>query len=669
MLRSARPGGVFLRMAAEFSPGDKVIAKGKVGTLVKFASSWWTVELDAGGVVKSRAGGLAPATPGAAAAAKAVSPPTAAAAMVSSPLAKSESPKKGTGTTQRKTMPKTRAKAAVKTAGKRAGTSPPKKANMSPALQRVLDAKSPDPSSSIPESVAAYPGALADLFDASESGAGAKSGAAVRKAAKYPDALERILDPKTGAESDDSAVAYPDALAEVLDATEGKKTKGAAKGGKKTAAAAYPAALALVLELSEQYSPTGGSAAGGTVVRYPAPLSAMLEAMEAGVQPARGSSKNPATKKSAATKLSSTAASKSRSKSRVRYPAVLERYLELAATTTAPTTAAPAAPAQKPKRASYPEVLANILRLAEGTSARTARKAAPAKSAAKTVPTSKTKSTAKTAPTSKTAAKPKSAKYPPVLAELLEAAKNTENLGELEQELQEAGTFLAKYPDALATYLDLVEMSTVPPSVPPPKRAAYPVILAEALGLGLNTDLPSGDDLTSQLLSEAQFTDDDTLESAGTPSSASAVYPEGLSRVLDAASAAPQPLDETSVGYPAALADVLDLSEGTFDGGALEGTFDGGALDMAQPTVSAYPEALANVLDLSAGPTDGPTEDVPVAYPAALPDLILDAAEASVVEDDEQQEGEKAEVEDRGIFDIFARFDEIAAKFSKKFGL
>lgn len=197
----------------------------------------------------------------------------------------------------------------------------------------------------------------------------------------------------------------------------------------------------------------------------------------------------------------------------------------------------------------------------------------------------------------------------------------------------------------------------------------YPVILAEALGLGLNTDLPSGDDLTSQLLSEAQFTDDDTLESAGTPSSASAVYPEGLSRVLDAASAAPQPLDETSVGYPAALADVLDLSEGTFDGGALEGTFDGGALDMAQPTVSAYPEALANVLDLSAGPTDGPTEDVPVAYPAALPDLILDAAEASVVEDDEQQEGEKAEVEDRGIFDIFARFDEIAAKFSKKFGL
>lgn len=448
LLRGARPGGVFLRMA-DFSLGDKVIAKGKVGTLVKFEKSWWTVELDGvGGVVKSRPGGLAPATPAKAAAAKAASP-----------TVKLAVPKKRTGTAATKRI-SPKVKAGVKPAVQPTVKSPPRKASLSPALKRVLEANSSDLSTSDSfESYAACPAALADLFDASEAGELGTSGAAIKavKAAKYPDALDRGLDPRAGAGGDASAVAYPDALAEVLGAAEGKTTP---KGGKKKGSVAYPTALARVIAMSEQDSPTDGATASGKVAKYPSQLSRVLQAMDAGVQSA--TPETPTTKKAVAGKP----ARKSRAtKSRVQYPAALKRYLDMAASASAMTAAqAPQKPAQatqKPKRASYPEVLANVLTLTEGNIARPSPKTAPAKSTAKTAANNKTRVNP-----------PSAATYPPVLAQLLEAAKNTENLDQVQEELQEAGAFLAKYPDALATYLDLVEMSTVPPSVPPPKRAS-----------------------------------------------------------------------------------------------------------------------------------------------------------------------------------------------------
>jgi len=450
-------------------------------------------------------------------------------------------------------------------------------------------------------------------------------------------------------------VAYPDALAEVLDAAEGKTTP---KGGKKKGSVAYPAALARVIAMSEQESTTDGATASGKVAKYPSQLSRVLQAMDAGVQST--TPKTPTPKKA----VDGKAARKSRAtKSRVQYPAALKRYLDLAASASTMTAVqAPRKPAQatqKPKRASYPEVLANVLSLTEGTIARPSPKTAPAKSTAKTAANSKTRVNPPTAAT-----------YPPVLAQLLEAAKNTKNLDQVQEELQEAGAFLAKYPDALATYLDLVEMSTVPPSVPPPKRASYPVVLAEALGLGLNlntlnldTDLTSDDDITSQLLSEAQFSNDDTSDSAVTVSATTAVYPEALSTVLDASLASPKPLDESTVGYPAALADVLDLSANVL----------GGSEYAVAPAVAIYPAALADLLDLSAQSSSAATDDVPAAYPAALAELIFDASEASVEseasEESPRESGEQAEAESGGLSDIFAKFDKIAQRFGEKFGL
>ena len=52
-------------MAADrtgFNLGDRVVAKGLVGTLTSYNRSWWTVQLDAsGGIVKLRSKDLAPA--------------------------------------------------------------------------------------------------------------------------------------------------------------------------------------------------------------------------------------------------------------------------------------------------------------------------------------------------------------------------------------------------------------------------------------------------------------------------------------------------------------------------------------------------------------------------------------------------------------------------------
>jgi len=145
----------------------------------------------------------------------------------------------------------------------------------------------------------------------------------------------------------------------------------------------------------------------------------------------------------------------------------------------------------------------------------------------------------------------------------------------------------------------------------------YPVVLAEALGLGvgLGSD-QSADDLTSLLLAEAQKSE------------------EG-----GAASAA----------YPSALASVLDLSDG------------GGA---AAPMQAVYPAVLAHILDLSAS---GPTQEAPQAYPQALAQLQLDTAEAVAARAEQMDTGASQLEQDK--LNLFEKFDRIAQEFARKFGV
>ena len=156
----------------------------------------------------------------------------------------------------------------------------------------------------------------------------------------------------------------------------------------------------------------------------------------------------------------------------------------------------------------------------------------------------------------------------------------------------------------------------------------YPVVLAEALGLGvglgsgpensllLRTPDQSADDLTSLLLAEAQKSE------------------EG-----GAASAA----------YPSALASVLDLSDG------------GGA---AAPMQAVYPAVLAHILDLSAS---GPTQEAPQAYPQALAQLQLDTAEAVAARAEQMDTGASQLEQDK--LNLFEKFDRIAQEFARKFGV
>lgn len=222
--------------------------------------------------------------------------------------------------------------------------------------------------------------------------------------------------------------------------------------------------------------------------------------------------------------------------------------------------------------------------------------------------------------------KPKGAKYPPVLARLLAAAQDPAKLQML-AEVQAEGTAVVPYPEALAAYLDLADLTGVPPTVAPPKRAAYPVVLAEALGLGLGKQ--SADDLTSQLLAEAEESEGD-VDVGGS----------------------------TMAAYPSALADVLELSE---RGGAAA----------AAPVQAVYPAALAQILGLSAS---GPTQEAPQAYPEALAQLHLDLVEALAAGAEPEQKTDASTQTDSqdkgaGAFDLFARFDKIAQDFAKKFGV
>jgi hypothetical protein len=154
----------------------------------------------------------------------------------------------------------------------------------------------------------------------------------------------------------------------------------------------------------------------------------------------------------------------------------------------------------------------------------------------------------------------------------------------------------------------------------------YPVVLAEALGLGvglgsgpensllLRTPDQSADDLTSLLLAEAQ-------KKGG----------------------------EASAAYPSALANVLDLSD------------RGG---VAAPVQAVYPAALAHILDLSAS---GPTQEAPQAYPQALAQLQLDPAEAVAARAEQRDTGASQQEQDK--LNLFEKFDRIAQEFARKFGV
>ena len=452
--QGVRSRNLILRMAIDFSQGDKVIVKGKVGTLTEYKRSWWTVELDEGGVAKSRASGLAPAGVGAEGLVKTPPLPAKKAAPVRR-AGTSTSTRKATGTTARKgTRTSTRGnapapKTAAKPAERPAPAAPPKTVKIPDALQNVLQPPAKD------ESVAAYPSALADLFDAAETEGTAKPRAGA-KGAKYPAGLSRVLDPKGSEAGGAAAVGYPAALAEVLDASD--KT---VAGQPDAAAVAYPPALARILELSAQANRTSGASAS-----YPAALARVLNAMASGAQPPaetttltrKGSRTVKRGSASVTRKGTKTVAVR---KGAVGYPPALQNYLSLAAA----AAAAPApTPAKKPTRAAYPRVLANLLSLVPAASpAPTVTKVAGRKGGGGSSTGTRTKKGR--------ASKPASASYPPVLAQLLKDAESAGAGGVLDAQVQ--ATLAAKYPDALASYLDAAEAgaSPAPTVVPPPRRA------------------------------------------------------------------------------------------------------------------------------------------------------------------------------------------------------
>ena len=88
-----------------------------------------------------------------------------------------------------------------------------------------------------------------------------------------------------------------------------------------------------------------------------------------------------------------------------------------------------------------------------------------------------------------------------------------------------------------------------------------------------------------------------------------------------------------------------------------------------------YPEPLARLVALSAAPARA-SEDLPLEYPEALVALYLDAVEGAgrvAGEGRVEKAGEGAEESGgagaAGVGSILSRFDEIAKKFSEKFGL
>ena len=320
--------------------------------------------------------------------------------------------------------------------------------------------------------MAKYPDALANVLDAMDSDFQPNAGV---KTVAYPPGLSRTLGATGSAAVEKPAASYPDALADILDATEGTGVQGSGKS-----AVAYPPGLSRVL------GATGSAAVDQAAVKYPGAFADLLDATEMAGAPGAKARAAPKKARSTVTKMKSSAA-KSRgtdtksksSQSGIAYPPALQRYLDLSTSTSVPslpTTSTGSPPfsttsprTKKPARAVYPEVLANLLQLALSTPVPEGswRKRGAASKKSKSNTATKTRS-AKTATSADN--KPKSAKLPAALALVLDAAKDSMKLKML-AEVQALGDEVAQYPEALAAYLDLVEMTGVPPSVPPPKRA------------------------------------------------------------------------------------------------------------------------------------------------------------------------------------------------------
>jgi hypothetical protein len=448
--QAVQRNGRSLMMADSYSEGDKVVAKGKVGTLTSYSRSWWTVECEDGSIVKSRAGDLARADSSTKARAKPAAPARKASGTVTRKGAPAET---GKGT-QRAARTPPAPKPAVQPAAKPASTPPPKQAKISPALQKLMDTNA------------------------------------------APAAKDKG--------NDDTSVGYPDSLAQLLDDMD---VKNPPKGGKKDAPnggkapAAYPAALVRVLELSGDIEDSAdadadadadASSPGVPAAAVPPALSRVLEAMESGAEPAATGAKTPASplkakggtatrRRDSTTKKKGTVTKKQGPPSTAKYPRALQEYLDLAAaailqpgSVTSASSAASALKQAPPATVLYPEALERYLSLAAEVAVSTPASNKGSKGTQTT--TKKGTRTARrargTATKARGGAKPGRAVYPAGLVELFEAAERAASGsgGGVVQQADKA--ILVQYPDALAQLLDLMERAGVPPSVLPPRRAA-----------------------------------------------------------------------------------------------------------------------------------------------------------------------------------------------------
>ena len=274
-----------------YNIGDKVIAKGQAGTLKSYQKSWWTVELEGGGTVKSRAGDLTPISNNAVTfkASTKAAPPRAA-----TPAKDKVSSTAATTITGKGSDTATRAS---KPAKKTAVTNPPSNAKMSPALERVLDPPTVVPSATS-DSVASYPTAFAEHLDASSTIPFPDEKDGVKGEAKYPDGLSRVLDSKSDAARNDYVATYPGGLAEVLDASSSTLSRSQNQKGparKKKAAAKYPDGLSRVMDLKSD------AAQDTSVAAFPGGLAEVFDASSTTLS--RGQNqKGPASKQNAAAK-------------------------------------------------------------------------------------------------------------------------------------------------------------------------------------------------------------------------------------------------------------------------------------------------------------------------------------------------------------------------------
>jgi hypothetical protein len=273
---------------------------------------------------------------------------------------------------------------------------------------------------------------------------------------------------------------YPAGLAEVLDATE--ETAVAGKTARAQPAVPYPAALARILDKSGSSTSSSGatSAVRAGAAPYPPALSRVLDALQDAAEARPAASKTAARKGSATKTRGSSTVTRKRAGTTTKargkgaaaaYPPALKAYLDLAAAAAKPLPLAPARPVKKPARAAYPPVLAALLAVAASPAA---AQAAATRGVKRAASGSSTATRQRRAATS--GGKPTRATYPQVLALLLAAAARPQAPGVgagvgADVSADDAARLAVAYPDALAAYLDAMDVAGLPPSVPPPKRA------------------------------------------------------------------------------------------------------------------------------------------------------------------------------------------------------